>query len=84
MKKVVVPQQHEKQPKIDWNEKQWVICHHPLRVVLTDGVHNSEMFVGTCMPCYDYPKGIFENTWIKSMFQPLTFDIPFVISNLED
>jgi hypothetical protein len=84
MKKVVIPEQPKKQPEIDWNKPQWVIFEDPFRVILTTGQHEKFTFTGTCMPCKDYPNGDHDVNWTKSKFQPLTFDIPFTISNDND
>ena len=77
MKKVKIPTNEG----IDWSKQQWVISEYGKEVVLTTGQHKDGTFTGTCMPCNEYPKGNISTFWMKSCFKPLTFDIPFTISN---
>ena len=83
MKKVIVPA--DKGTKINWYKPQWVINDLGI-VVLTTGRHEQEGegFSGTCLPCDEYPNGNYSTGWKKSGFKPLTYDIPFTISNSED
>ena len=75
MKKVTIPTNEG----IDWSKPQWVIYEDD--IVLTTGKHGCNRFEGTCLPCSNYPNGDFARDWSKDLFKPLTFDIPFTISN---
>lgn len=76
MKKVTIPTNEG----IDWSKPQWVITQKGT-IVLTTGEHDGEYFTGTALPCREYPVGEHDNDWYKPQFQPITFDIPFTISN---
>lgn len=80
MKKVVI----QAKPEIGWDKKRWVINYDNDVIVLTSGKHNGNDFSGTALPCEIYPKGDTSDYWDKRKFQPITLDIPFVISNSED
>ncbi len=82
MKKLVIPEQ-PKTPEINWNKPQWVISKFN-DIVLTTGRHDGDDFTGTCLPNQKYPNGDYATNWSKRVFKPLTFDIPFTISNSED
>lgn len=77
MKKVTIPTNEG----IDWSKPQWVISNATVCVVLTNGAHDGDNFTGTCLPCEIYKNGFQSKAWIKTEFKPLTFDIPFTISN---
>lgn len=79
MKKVNIPPQKEAEP-IDWSKPQWVICPSGT-VILTTGEHTIGGFCGTALPSKIHNNGYYTNTWDKSIFQPLDFEIPFIISN---
>ena len=78
MKKVTIPTEMQ---GVDWSKPQWVISVDKQHVILTTGTHISGYFTGTCLPCNDRKNGLYSETWLKICFQPLTFDIPFTISN---
>ena len=79
MKKVTIPTEIQ---GIDWSQKQWVqYKKDPTLLVLTTGEHDGSDFSGTAMPCEKHQYGKYSAIWTKCFFQPLTFDIPFTISN---
>ena len=78
MKKVTIPTEMQ---GIDWSKPQWVISSNPACVVLTTGKADGDVFEGTCLPCSVYINGFHSKIWSKIEFKPLTFDIPFTISN---
>ena len=78
MKKVKIPTNEG----IDWSKPQWVQnTGNKTCLILTTGQHEAQSFRGTCMPYEKRPNGEYRVDWIKCNFQPLTFDIPFTISN---
>ena len=77
MKKVKIPTNEG----IDWSKPQWVFDLQSNMVILTSGNHEGDFFEGTAMPCHGFPSGEWSQKWTKCFYQPLTFDIPFTISN---
>lgn len=78
MKKVTIPTEIK---GIDWSKPQWVIDQESNMAILTNGQHEGGKFEGTCLPCSCCLNGKFAKDWTKSYYKPLTFDIPFTISN---
>ena len=79
MKKVTIPKQEN---QIDWSKPQWVqYKKDPTLLVLTTGKHDGNDFIGTAMPCEKHQYGKHSDRWSKEVFEPLTTDIPFTISN---
>lgn len=82
MKQVTLEKGFKVNEPINWDKPQWVQCiTHPHIIVLAHGSHSGRNFVGTALPCKEYPNGSYDNEWSKRAFVVLETDVNFVISN---